>query len=69
MSNWRYFALLRQARFIQVRVWFVDGSHIVVDCDSWVSVAEMEDMIAVKLGIEASSAFGLFEVSTNEEER
>ncbi|CAE7686953.1 unnamed protein product, partial [Symbiodinium microadriaticum] len=57
------------ARFIQVRIWFVDGSHIVMDCDSWVSVGEMEDMIAVKLGVRSPSAFGLFEVSTTEDER
>ena len=40
-----------------------------MDCDSWVSVGEMEDMIAVKLGIRSASAFGLFEVSTTEDER
>jgi len=60
---------LKQIRCIKVRVWFVDGKHMTLDCDSWVSVSELEDIIAIKLGIHSASAFGLYEVSTTEDER
>lgn len=60
---------IRRGVPIRIRIYLVDGTYILMNADSWLSVQECEENISVVLGLNNSLPFGLFEVSGNGDER
>ena len=54
---------------MQIRIWFLDGLYLTVQCDSWMVVSELEMIIAQELGVHAPKYFGLYEALASGEER
>jgi hypothetical protein len=54
---------------IKLRIYLIDGSYIVVNADSWLSVRECEENIAIMLGLSNQVPFGLFEQTLDGDER
>jgi hypothetical protein len=59
-----------QRKPVVVRVFFLDGSWMSLPCESWTTVAELNEMVASRLGIkeENQEAFAAFEIAKKSEE-
>ena len=60
---------LKRCAKVTVRVNFLDKKYIMLQTDSWMTASEFNILVAKKLGINDTSPYALFEVSSDDEER
>mmetsp|Transcript_24752 Transcript_24752/g.72588 ORF Transcript_24752/g.72588 Transcript_24752/m.72588 type:complete len:799 (-) Transcript_24752:82-2478(-) len=54
---------------VTIRVNFLDSKYVMVPVNSWTTAAQLNKLIAMRLGVKTWEPFAIFEVSTRDEER
>jgi len=54
---------------VMMRLYYMDGSFTMLPCCSWTTAADLNKMMAFKLGVKDASAFAVYEMTPEFEER